>query len=113
MPNKAIPKKSWVSLSSFVSWLKENRKSEKIVDFLGYQVITNTHVYSLCFGQLTQRTIEEHKAELKRQAEFMQAARDAAAAEFKDRNDDLLFLHKAKPEKPKTKRKSPKPRKKK
>lgn len=56
-----VPKKlKWDSLDSFRRHLKNDTK-EKIVKFNGYELITETTKYGLCFGELSCTPIDTEK----------------------------------------------------
>lgn len=46
--------KKWNSLTDFKQFLERN-KLEKILDFSGYQLVTNKRVYTLCDNRLAYR----------------------------------------------------------
>lgn len=101
---KSIPQKNWTSLSTFKAWLKENRKSEKIVDFLGHTLFTNTHVYGLAFGELRQQTLEEYRFE---QEAIQKQRKENAELAFKvaEKRKEVSVSTKTVKRKPRTRRK--------
>jgi len=57
---KDYTKQTWTSLSQLASTIEKD-KSEKIKDFLGYELITNKYRYGLYGGILVRTPIEKKR----------------------------------------------------
>ena len=47
-----VTNRKWNSLSQLMNYIEKNNKREKIIEFNGYELITNKHRYTLYQGQV-------------------------------------------------------------